>query len=307
MLRHLSWWGLAVGICLAAGVTTASADVLDPPTIGYVSSGRGTVRLLITPGASGAPGGFTVEWIPAATFDLLGGWPDASDPRIQHASFGGMPTLNTTDGTTHFRLTSVEDAGIQIGDVFDETGVATDDVLELDENTEYVFRARANGTASHSESPNCGDGRSHTRDDHHHECRHTQGYWKNHSRSWPTFSVKLGSVYYSQGQLLDIFDRAAKGNGLIALAHQLIAAKLNMVNGVAASTTALNAIAQADALIGSRVVPPIGSGYLAPNSTSNLTEILDEFNNGEDDDEDHCNNTTPTGNTSWGRVKAIYR
>jgi hypothetical protein len=96
------------------------------------------------------------------------------------------------------------------------------------------------------------------------DCVFTQGYWKNHPDVWPISSVKLGNVIYSKAQLLLIFDTPAAGNGLISLAHQLIAAKLNIAAGAIAPSLVLGAISTADALIGNKIVPPIGSGFLSP-------------------------------------------
>jgi hypothetical protein len=107
-------------------------------------------------------------------------------------------------------------------------------------------------------------------------CTYTQGFWKNHgpnpsgnnSNEWDsgtmTLGMNLGTVNYTASQLQRIFETAVKGNGLISLAHQLIA-------GV---------IAAADALIAGLVVPPVGSGYLAPKTTSALTTALADFNEG---------------------------
>src|SRR5215212_8064841 len=89
------------------------------------------------------------------------------------------------------------------------------------------------------------------------ECAFTQGYWKNHPEAWPVDSLELGSVTYSRDALLDIFHQPVAGNGLISLAHQLIAAKLNVANG-ADDDDIGDEIAAADLLIGGRVVPPIG-------------------------------------------------
>jgi cysteine-rich repeat protein len=88
----------------------------------------------------------------------------------------------------------------------------------------------------------------------------------------------LGSVQYSQAQLLSIFGQPVKGNGLVALAHQLCAAKLNVANGTYAGDIN-DEIAAADALIGNRKPPPVGSGWLSTSSTSALVDKLDEFNN----------------------------
>jgi cysteine-rich repeat protein len=110
------------------------------------------------------------------------------------------------------------------------------------------------------------------------DCTFTQGYWKNHAEAWDVTSLTLGGTPYTQAQLLSILRTPVRGNGLVSLAHQLIAAKLNLANGADDADIA-DEIAAADALIGSRVVPPIGSGYLSPSSTSSLVGALDGFNN----------------------------
>ena len=118
-------------------------------------------------------------------------------------------------------------------------------------------------------------------------CTLTQGYWKTHgpiptgnnSNEWLVTSLSLGSVSYTDLQLLSILNQEVAGNGLIALAHQLIAAKLNILAGASNSAVA-DDIAAADALIGGLVVPPVGTGYLSPSTTSGLTKILGDFNSG---------------------------
>lgn len=111
-------------------------------------------------------------------------------------------------------------------------------------------------------------------------CTRTQGYWKNHEDSWPVGSLTLGTVSYTQTQLLAILDQPVAGNGLISLAHQLIAAKLNTSGGGCVPQSVTDAIAAADALIGALVVPPVGSGWLDPSVTGSLNGTLDTFNNG---------------------------
>jgi len=110
-------------------------------------------------------------------------------------------------------------------------------------------------------------------------CTLTQGFWKNHASAWPVLNLTLGSTSYDQAELLAILNRPVKGNGLISLAHQLIAAKLNVANGGTCASAAAS-IAAADALIGSLVVPPKGSGSLSTSVTSTLVSQLDSFNNG---------------------------
>jgi hypothetical protein len=91
----------------------------------------------------------------------------------------------------------------------------------------------------------------------------------------------LGNVStYEQPELLSIFRTPVRSNGLISLAHQLIAAKLNAAAGTTVPASVAMAIANADTMIGVRVVPPIGVDFLPTNMTSALTSILDTYNNG---------------------------
>jgi hypothetical protein len=106
-------------------------------------------------------------------------------------------------------------------------------------------------------------------------CTYTQGFWKNHPEDWPVSSLTLGTNTYTQAQLLAILGSETNGNGLLILAHQLIAAKLNIASG-ASSASIAGAIAEADAMIGDLVV---GTDSLPPSSTSDLATELDEFNN----------------------------
>ena len=109
---------------------------------------------------------------------------------------------------------------------------------------------------------------------------------------------------YNQAQLLSIFDQPAQGNGRGSLAHQLIAAKRNIANG-ADPTAAAAAIASADALIGSLIVPPVGSGYLAPSAVNSLASTLDKYNNGIIGP-GHCAEV-PAKPATWGLIKSKYR
>ncbi len=110
-------------------------------------------------------------------------------------------------------------------------------------------------------------------------CVFGQGYWKNHPEAWPVTELQLGNVTYNQQQLLDILHQPVRGNGLVLLAHQLIAAELNIANGSDPSCIQ-QTIDDANALIGDLVVPPVGDGYLAPRDVSALAETLDQYNEG---------------------------
>src|SRR5262249_46034847 len=62
-------------------------------------------------------------------------------------------------------------------------------------------------------------------------CPLGQGFWKNHSDTWPVTSLTLGSQTYTQAELLALYDTPPRGDASVILAHQLIAAKLNIANG----------------------------------------------------------------------------
>jgi hypothetical protein len=76
-----------------------------------------------------------------------------------------------------------------------------------------------------------------------------------------------------------ILDNPARGNGLVILAHQLIAAKLNIANG-ADPAAVQQTVGDADNMIGALVIPPLGNGYLPPGQTGDLNETLTEYNEG---------------------------
>jgi hypothetical protein len=91
--------------------------------------------------------------------------------------------------------------------------------------------------------------------------------------------MTLGTVQYTDAQICSILNQPAGGNGLLTLAHQLIAAKLNIAAGADGSSVAAD-IAAADALIGGLVIPPVGSGSLSPAAVSTLVTSLTNFNQG---------------------------
>lgn len=316
-IRPLSRSFCAVILACALVTPVRAAVELDAPEVWPSVAASSLIQLDVIAGGSGAPNGFTLQWMRASDYVALGfNWPtDPADPRMFEATFATQPSLNTVDGTTTFKLGSGQIATIQVGDIFDETGVFADHAAEeLVSGTEYVFRVRAEGDAalrsggtagylpsSYSMTHSC-----YTKPhDDHHECIHSQGYWKNHSSAWPVSSMKLGTVIYTKAQLLLIMNKPAAGNGIVSLAHQLIAAKLNVLSGAIPSTLIAGAINTADALIGNKVIPPVGAGYLPPSVTSHLTDDLEEFN---DDEMEHDNcQITAVARPTWGQLKAMYR
>jgi hypothetical protein len=115
-------------------------------------------------------------------------------------------------------------------------------------------------------------------------CPKTQGFWKNHPEAWPVTSLTIGTVTYTQEQLLAILNTPVRGNGLISLAHQVIAADLNLLSGSTNTPAGGVALSSANTLIDGLVIPPIGSGFLDPSITSGLTSAIDQFNNSCEND-----------------------
>lgn len=113
-------------------------------------------------------------------------------------------------------------------------------------------------------------------------CPHSQGYGKNHADAWPVGELVLGAETYDAAALLALLRTPVRGDASLILAHQLIAAKLNVAGG-AQSAPVADAVADADALLAAqaRRLPHA----VAPSSSEgqamvSLAETLDEFNNG---------------------------
>jgi hypothetical protein len=304
---HLRSGTLAVIACVVTALAAlpAFADRYDAPAISVVKTSRASVTLSVRAGGSGTPAGFVVQYVKSADLVSAGTWDNAQlQGKLKSAEFVGELTYNTSDVAPTFRLLPLSSHDAELGDLFDETGViVTDQTFELDAGTTYQFRVialgDAGGDASAPSTGVIGATQASIRN-----CTYTQGYWKNHSSQWPVASLKLGSVTYTKAQLLSILGTPAQGNGLLILAHQLIAAKLNIAQG-ADPTPVSSYVADADAMIGSLVVPTIGSGYLDPADVDTDAQALDSYNNGNTY-VPHCG-TTPSQRSTWGALKTLYR
>lgn len=283
-------------LALVALVSAPSGAAPKPPKTQMdtpvITCGAGatqtSINLQVCAGATtGAPAGFSVQWMTAADFATNGGWYLSEDSRLCKASFSGNANLS------RYNLGPGECVTVTAGEFLFDNGASTNCLDALVCGTSYVFRAFAHANSTLNRSAFTADSTCSTLAcDHAAGCTLTQGYWKNHNDlvcatdpgsplcvNWPVTSLTLGTVSYNQAQLLSIFNTPAGGNGLIVLAHQLIAAKLNIANGADGSAVA-GAIVSADALIGGLVVPPVGAGSLPPSATSALTTTLTNFNEG---------------------------
>lgn len=123
-------------------------------------------------------------------------------------------------------------------------------------------------------------------------CTRGQGYWGSSPKGQAKLialisseGMKLGNASYSASELDDIFDVPVIGNALVNLTHQLIAAKMNILNGSDSSQIKIE-IDLADSLIGD-----LKSSVPHPDKVDSASELgrkmlkvkdkLDLFNNGK--------------------------
>ncbi len=280
-------YGIFASIIIALLAVPAFAGDLtakvDTPAITCPWSTQTSIFVKVCAGDTGAPTGFSLQWETLADFQE-NGWRDPDDPNLCKAWFGGY-------------LAPGACRTVNIGEsLFDRCRISNcKDALTC--GTDYVFRAFAHKTllmcrSAWSEEHTCSTRPCRTCD----LCTRTPGYWKTHNPTlgctnpesplcitWPVQSLTLGTVGYDVSQLVAILNMPAvdgdSANGLLILAHHLIAAKLNIASGADGGAIA-GAVAAADALIGSLVVPPVGSGYLSPSATSALVTALTNYNEG---------------------------
>jgi hypothetical protein len=268
-------------LILIPSIAVAAKPKMDTPTLLCGGSTQTSISIQVVAGATGAPAGFTLQWMTAEQY-ALGGWSQLALGIGCDGSFSGNANLS------RYNLGPNEVVTVNVGELLFDQGTSTSCPEALTCGTQYVFRAFAHATSALQRStftPDltcstlpCASGDT---------CTFTQGYWKTHgptptgnnSHEWPVSQLQLGTVTYTEVELQAILDTAASGNGLIALAHQLIAAKLNVAKG-ADPTDVQDAITAADALIGGLVVPPVGAGFLKASVTSALTTILTNYNEG---------------------------
>ena len=280
-LRARAWIAGAGGLALAVGMvlpteaTATNGSRLNPPMLTCADATQVSLDVQVCGGASGTPAGFVLRWLEGEEW--------LADAIKCTAHFGRFAQ----------RLKPGQCITVNLGELLADQSNNTTCTAALKCGTTYTIKGWAKATATKqislkSAALSCstlecsppGDG-----------CTFTQGYWKAHGPTpkgnneyvWPQ-SVKddglfIGNPLYTAVQLLSIFNQEPKGNGLVSLAHQLIAAKLNIANGANPSAIAAT-ITAADALIGALIVPPIGGGELTPAQTSALNDALTDYNEG---------------------------
>jgi len=117
-------------------------------------------------------------------------------------------------------------------------------------------------------------------------CTRTQGYWKNHASdskhydaTWAkvgesTMFFKSGVTYYS------ILGVQPRGNAYYTLAHQYVAATLNM-KVASAPTAVVTAYNQATTFFNTYTPAQVAGDKNLHNQATKLAGILDDYNNGK--------------------------
>jgi hypothetical protein len=279
---------LVVSLGVGVGAQNGPKDKYEPPTLGYGGVTGTSINITVTAGDTGCSGGFVIHWREYSDFEEYGWEPCLDGLKPCNAGFSGQAS------GSRYALTSGQSVTVTIGESFlYDAGAGIDEERcegALECGTKYIFRAFCqardlrrsdwSGNLTVSTTP-CGDD----------GCTLTQGYWKNHLEAWPVEGLYLGNEWYSKESLLSILGQPVQGNGLVALAYQLIAAKLNVENGADPSEIE-EVIEDADDLIAGQVVPPVGTGYLHPSLTSGLVDLLTRYNEGAIGP-GHCSITNP--------------
>ena len=264
-----------------------------------------SISVMITAGSLGAPAGFSLHWMLAADYAAAGNTFDESALSFCKASYSGNAN-NSYFSLPPDGYITITIGAIQYATLMDNSTVqlsagsngysGTACTNDLPCNSNWVFEVFLHGNNDFSQSgkvgplfcstARCGGGRGEDGG-----CTYTQGYWKNHAGlvrndnggegsiqpdAWPVSELTLGNLTYGKDALLDIFKTPVRGNGYISLAHQLMAAKLNIENGADPSEIA-DVIAAADAFIGDNNVT---TASCPTSAVGEWVQKLDDWNNG---------------------------
>lgn len=110
------------------------------------------------------------------------------------------------------------------------------------------------------------------------------GCWVMNQEDWCADTYQLGANLYSKQQVVEILQNANRPNGLqnglIPLAKELASTKIAFACNSDQSCI-IGVVQSADLLIGARVIPPIGDGFLTMAQVQNLVFFLRQYNQGK--------------------------
>ena len=120
-------------------------------------------------------------------------------------------------------------------------------------------------------------------------CTLTQGYWKTHSQRGPApyddgwkaiGPAEENTTFFFSGKTwYQVFWTAPQGNPYYILAHQYMAAKLNIANGASTTTAITGAISWAETFF-KTYTPTSTLSKSVANDAKKYASILDSYNNG---------------------------
>jgi hypothetical protein len=116
-------------------------------------------------------------------------------------------------------------------------------------------------------------------------CPLTQGFWKTHPDVWPVTTLTIGSITYTEAQLLTILGTPVKGDASLILADQLIAALLNIANGSDPTPVSATIANAQSLLIGCNLNSGPGCKVAASSALGQQmvadASVLGSYNNGQ--------------------------
>jgi hypothetical protein len=106
-------------------------------------------------------------------------------------------------------------------------------------------------------------------------CTFTLGYWKNHLSAWPA-AFSPNATFYTSGQTwIQVLNTSPKGNAYYILAHQFIAATLNVANGATAPANIAQTLSDAATYFQNP-----GGSTLTKTQLTAMATLLDNWNQG---------------------------
>lgn len=119
-------------------------------------------------------------------------------------------------------------------------------------------------------------------------CTLSQGYWKTHAKpgpapyddTWAKLSKGSNALFFKSGKTwYQVFWTAPAGNAYYILAHQYMAAKLNILGGASTTPAVVAALADAKSIFAA-VTPGSWSGAYSKAHLIGLAKTLDKYNKG---------------------------
>lgn len=138
-----------------------------------------------------------------------------------------------------------------------------------------------NGTGSAEKTyTSDGDGDGETK------CTLTQGYWRNHAGAWPEGYDPDSSFLGADDTWMEVLETPPRGNAFYVLAHQYIAARLNVASGASAPSSVETALQDAeqwlkDHIDENGVIETASPGSDDGEDAIDLSKLLESYNEGE--------------------------